>query len=222
MTQELQRGSEINRKKCERGLRVKSSQRGIRSKGRVRNLGEVFTPEHIVNDMLDMVDQQAKEIESRFLEPSCGTGNFLVEILRRKLNTVREESLELQNLEFNTLLSLSSIYGIDIDLENVLESQRRMKDITLAFLAVAKPNAKHTPGFIDAIDYVLSKNIGCGDMLNGQHKIYFTEFIVESKQTLKQRVFRLCDLRRKGLLQSARPVPIKEESERNYWEIAVK
>ena len=199
---------------------VQKTGRGIRSKSRVRNLGEVFTPKKVVNDMLDMVDHKAREIESRFLEPSCGTGNFLVEILRRKLSTVGEVSQEHRSLEFNSLLALSSIYGVDIDKENVAESRQRMKSILSEFLDRRMLRSTYTQGFQGAIDYVLKKNIVCGDFLNGQDKIFFTEFSKTSNQMLKQRVFRLCDLRRKGLLQTAKPRPISEKSERNYWEIA--
>ena len=60
----------------------------IKSRKRVADHGEVFTPEWLVNDMLDLVKQETERIDSRFLEPACGTGNFLVEILRRKLNIV--------------------------------------------------------------------------------------------------------------------------------------
>ena len=199
---------------------VKSVERGIRSKSRVRNLGEVFTPKKVVDDMLDMVDHKAREIESRFLEPSCGTGNFLVEILRRKLRTVGEVSQDHHSLEFNSLLALSSIYGVDIDKENVAESRQRMKSILCDFLDRRALNSKYTQGFQGAIDYVLKKNIVCGDFLDGQHKIFFTEFSVTSNRMLKQRIFRLSDLRRKGLLEAAQPRPVGEKSEKNYWEIA--
>lgn len=60
----------------------------IKSKEPVANHGEVFTPEWMVNDMLDLVKQETERIESRFLEPAFGTGNFLIEILRRKLGVV--------------------------------------------------------------------------------------------------------------------------------------
>ena len=64
----------------------------VKSKKRVKDHGEVFTPQHIVNDMLDLVKQETERIDSRFLEPACGTGNFLVETLRRKLAVVAHRS----------------------------------------------------------------------------------------------------------------------------------
>lgn len=220
MTLQSEITAELGRSEGEDDLRVPAPKPRIRDKGRVRNLGEVFTPEHIVNEMLDMVDHKTRMIESRFLEPGCGTGNFLVEILRRKLGTVREVSLSQQEIEFNTLLALSSIYGIDIDQENVLESRQRMRDLTFESLNKAKLNSPYTLGYRDSIEYILRTNIVLGDFLNGQHDIYLTEFSVTSEQKLQQRVFRLCDLRRKGLMEKAQPVPVKEKSERCYWELA--
>ena len=69
------------------------------SKQRVADYGEVFTSEPIVNAMLDLVRQETERIESRFLEPACGTGNFLTEILRRKLGVV-EKVYRRSQLEF--------------------------------------------------------------------------------------------------------------------------
>lgn len=204
-------------KECE--MQTRTPDRCIRDKKRVRNLGEVFTPKHIVDKMLDLVDHKAREIESRFLEPSCGTGNFLVEILSRKLNTVKEVSLQQKVFEFNTLIALSSIYGIDIDELNVLESRERMRDIVLDFLRKTGSISNFTPGYLETIDYILTKNIVCGDMLDGQHKIFFTEYSVSSDFTLKQRLFRLSDLSRKGLLKAAKPVPIAEIEAKRYYEI---
>jgi len=60
----------------------------VKSRQRVQDHGEVFTNEREVNAMLDMVKQETERIESRFLEPACGDGNFLAEVLRRKLAVV--------------------------------------------------------------------------------------------------------------------------------------
>lgn len=85
------------------------------SKKRVADHGEVYTRKREVNAMLDMVKQETERIESRFLEPACGTGNFLTEVLERKLSIVdsryRKSQLE---YERNAVLAISSIYGIDI------------------------------------------------------------------------------------------------------------
>ena len=84
----------------------------IKSRERVAERGEVFTAEREVNAMLDLVKQETERIDSRFLEPACGTGNFLVEILRRKLEVVRRQyQKQLGELELQTTIALSSIYS---------------------------------------------------------------------------------------------------------------
>ena len=98
------------------------AERQIKSRKRVAERGEVFTAEREVNAMLDLVKQETERIDSRFLEPACGTGNFLVEILRRKLEVIRRQyQKQLGELELQTTIALSSIYGIDIMKDNVEE-----------------------------------------------------------------------------------------------------
>ena len=81
----------------------------VKSKQRVADHGEVFTAEREVNAMLDLVKQETERIDSRFLEPACGTGNFLVEILRRKLNVVRKRYAKSSyDYERNAVLAVSS------------------------------------------------------------------------------------------------------------------
>jgi len=98
----------------------------IKSKQRVADHGEVFTSPEIVNDMLNLVKQETERIDSRFLEPACGTGNFLAEILQRKLRVV-ENRYGKSQLEYEryAILAVSSIYGIDILEDNVQECRKR-------------------------------------------------------------------------------------------------
>lgn len=92
----------------------------IKSKKRVREFAEVFTAEREVKAMCDLIPQEVWDnIESTFLEPSCGTGNFLVEIYKRKLERCRDER--------DGLKALASIVGLDIQADNVDESRRRLK-----------------------------------------------------------------------------------------------
>ena len=92
------------------------------SKKRIFDHGEVYTAEREVNAMLDLVKQETERMESRFLEPACGTGNFLVEILERKLRIVESRYSKSQlEYERNAVLAVSSIYGIDILEDNVAE-----------------------------------------------------------------------------------------------------
>ena len=102
----------------------------IKSKKRVADHGEVFTAEREVNAMLDLVKQEAERIDSRFLEPACGSGNFLVEVLRRKLKEVRRKYRKSTfDYEKNAVLAISSIYGVDLLLDNVLDCRERLFNI---------------------------------------------------------------------------------------------
>lgn len=99
----------------------------VKSKQRVADHGEVFTPEWMVNDMLDLVKTESERIDSRFLEPACGSGNFLVEILRRKIATVQTKygKSEFEKQHF-ALLGLMSIYGIELLADNVAECRENL------------------------------------------------------------------------------------------------
>lgn len=104
------------------GQQIRFYMKQIKSKDRVKKFGEVFTPPHIVNDMCDMIPSDIWEnIGSTFLEPTCGNGNFLVEILNRKLERCSTEQ--------DCIKALESIYGIDILQDNVEESKQRMLNI---------------------------------------------------------------------------------------------
>ena len=106
----------------------------VKSKKRVADHGEVFTSQREVNAMLDLVKQETERIESRFLEPACGDGNFLAEILKRKLNVV-ESRYKKSQLEFerNVITAISSVYGIDILEDNVVACRKRLLEIFTDF-----------------------------------------------------------------------------------------
>lgn len=91
-----------------------------RSKARVKELGEVFTPAALVSEMLDKLPADCWLPDKTFFEPSCGNGNFLVQILQRKLNNNHQP-----------LQALSTIYGVDIMKDNVVESRKRMLQIAI-------------------------------------------------------------------------------------------
>jgi type I restriction-modification system DNA methylase subunit len=96
----------------------------VKSKQRVADHGEVFTAEREVLAMLDLVQEETTRIDSRFLEPACGDGNFLVEILRRKLTVVKR--LHGTDFEHYALLAVSTLYGIDILQDNVHRCRERL------------------------------------------------------------------------------------------------
>lgn len=123
----------------------------IKSRERVSERGEVFTAEREVNAMLDLVKQETERIDSRFLEPACGNGNFLVEILRRKLALVHEEREMVQ--------AVSSIYGIDIMMDNVEECRERLLGIIFEHYRPLEGELLAT------VKYILQRNILWGDAL---------------------------------------------------------
>lgn len=137
----------------------------IKSKKRVADHGEVFTAEREVNAMLDLVKQETERIDSRFLEPACGDGNFLAEILRRKLKEVRRKYRKSPfDYEKNAVLAVSSIYGVDLMMDNVLTCRERLFGIwDKEYKAVCK---KETSDLTRAaVRFILSRNIVCGNAL---------------------------------------------------------
>ena len=102
----------------------------IKTKKRTVDFGEVFTSKKIVNSMIDLIDQGKISIESRFLEPACGDGNFLSEILNIKLTSVENIYKKNQSdFERYSIIAISSIYGIDILEDNVIDCRKRLLDI---------------------------------------------------------------------------------------------
>ncbi|MBU6221080.1 MAG: SAM-dependent DNA methyltransferase, partial [Bacteroidetes bacterium] len=102
----------------------------VKSKKRVADHGEVFTNEREVNAMLDLVKHETERIDSRFLEPACGNGNFLAEVLRRKLKVVDERYGNNQmDWERYAVIAISSIYGVDILEDNAKECRERLYTI---------------------------------------------------------------------------------------------
>ena len=102
----------------------------VRTKKRVSDHGEVLTGQREVNAMLDLVKQETERIDSRFLEPACGDGNFLIAILERKLAIVEKRYGKSQlDFERYAVLAVSSIYGIDILPDNVRDCRRRLFEI---------------------------------------------------------------------------------------------
>ncbi len=139
----------------------------IKSRKRVTEVGEVFTAEREVNAMLDLVKQETERIDSRFLEPACGNGNFLVEILRRKLEVIRRQyQKQPSELELQTTIALSSIYGVDIMKDNIEECCQRLLDIVCNWYAEVLPQQKKPSLKLFGVwSYILHRNILWGDAL---------------------------------------------------------
>lgn len=136
-----------------------------RSKERVRDYGEVFTNEREVKAMCDLVKDETERIDSRFLEPACGDGNFLAEILKRKLAVVKAKYKKSPlDYERNAVLAATSIYGVDIMADNVEACRNRMFEIwNKEYTAVCKKDANDQTR--DAVKFIFQKNIVCGNAL---------------------------------------------------------
>lgn len=154
----------------------------IKSNDRVRNHGEVLTARREVEAMLDLVKNESERIDSRFLEPACGDGNFLVAILERKLKTVVSRyKTKKADFEVQMLSALASIYGIDLLEDNVQIARNRMLEIACDYY---KNSLKTKPDeqFQNIMKFILSKNILQGDSLNGIDKIVFTQWTLVGYQ----------------------------------------
>lgn len=179
-----------------------SDKKQIKSKKRVRDNGEVFTNEREVNAMLDLVKQETERIDSRFLEPACGNGNFLIEILRRKLEIVKSRYKKSRwEYEKNALIAVMSCYGVDIMRDNVNECIERLYSLFLDYYkSLFKKEIKQD--YLDIVRFVLTKNILCGDALtllkSDGNPIVFAEW-----SNVKGSLFKETDYTMANLLETA-------------------
>lgn len=144
----------------------------IKSRERVVQHGEVFTAEREVKAMLDLVKKETEKIGSTFLEPACGCGAFVKEILERKMDAVVKKGKK--NFEKNSVQAVSSIYGIDIMQDNVDYCRTLLYAIWMArYRAFCgyDPSEKCQ----SAVRYILFKNIVCGDTLERRYVTGFNE-----------------------------------------------
>ena len=115
----------------------------IKSKERITEFGEVFTSEREVKAMLDLVKGETERIESRFLEPACGNGNFLLEVINRKISVVRALYAKHQaDFEKYSFIAASSVYGIDLLEDNVSECRERISTFILTFYQKLYPSSQ--------------------------------------------------------------------------------
>ena len=170
----------------------------VKSKERVANHGEVFTNEREVNAMLDLVKQETERIDSRFLEPACGTGNFLTEILQRKLAVVKKRyGKNPPDYEKYAVVAVTSIYGVELLQDNVDECRERLFEI---FNGEYTQNCKGEANdqCREAVKFILHRNILCGDALTMKNSagqpIIFSEWSLVSGSKIKRRDFRLDQL----------------------------
>ena len=166
----------------------------VKSKQRVADHGEVFTPAWMVEAMLDLVKGEAERIDSRFLEPACGSGNFIVQILCRKLAAVE---LKYGKTDFErrhyALLALMCIYGIELLTDNIAECRAHVLKVLAEYLNVDESDLLYRAAY-----YVLSQNLVHGDALkmrtHDDQPLTFAEWGYLGKGKFQRRDFRLDNL----------------------------
>jgi hypothetical protein len=166
----------------------------VKSRQRVADHGEVFTPPWLVEAMLDLVKDETERIDSRFLEPACGSGNFLVEVLRRKLAAVE---LKYGKSEFErrhyALLAVMCVYGIELLDDNIAECRTNVFQVLVDYL-----NPDESDDLPRAASYVLSQNLVHGDALvmrtHDGEAITFAEWGYLGRGRFQRRDFRLATL----------------------------
>lgn len=162
----------------------------VRSKKRVADHGEVFTPSWLVDDMLDLVKGETERIDSRFLEPACGSGNFLVQVLIRKLAAV-ERRYGKSDFEkrHQALLALMCTYGIELLEDNIAECREKMLIPFSEYLGLSEIDDLYL-----AAAYVLSVNIVHADALTMKARsgapIVFAEWSYLGRGKFQRRDFR--------------------------------
>lgn len=162
----------------------------VKSKQRVADHGEVFTPPWMVEAMLDLVKDESERIDSRFLEPACGSGNFLVQILRRKLAAVELKygKNDFEKRHF-ALYGLMCIYGIELLPDNIAECRDNLLKIFAECLGLDEDDVLYK-----AARFVLAQNLVHGDALtmlgSDELPITFPEWGSLGKGKFKRRDFR--------------------------------
>lgn len=177
------------------------TERQVKSKQRVADHGEVFTAEREVNAMLDLVKDDTERIDSRFLEPACGEGAFLIKVLERKLNVViAKYSKSEHDFEKQSIIALSSIYGIDILTDNAQNCRLRLYEYwNDIYTRYCKKTASDLVR--ETARYILEKNILIGNALSlklvdenqqdTKNPIVFAEWTFVTGDKVKRRNYRL-------------------------------
>lgn len=201
----------------------------IKSKERVKNYGEVLTGEREVKAMVGLVKDEVEKLKSKVLEPACGNGNFLVEILDVKMQAVKRasininEAIDIEDYERNTFIAVSNIYGIDILKDNVQESIDRMIDVVVEHYMSL--NIKITEDFQETLRFVLSKNIVWGDTLARKAKSDNAEedepiiFINWEMESLDKNLVRRLEYTLDSMVENEQAEPINVFDEVDFREV---
>ena len=174
----------------------------IKSKERVSDYGEVYTSEREVNNMLDLVKNETERLDSRFLEPACGDGNFLINILERKMNILVSRYKKQQHeFEKYSIVVISSIYGIDILKDNIEETKKRLYDYYFKVYSKTFKNSQNNE-LLKNIQYILDKNMILGDALSLK-KVDLDEPVTFSEWSLVNNSIKRRDFTFENLLQNS-------------------
>jgi hypothetical protein len=170
----------------------------MRSKERAKELGEVFTPEHLVSDILTQIPDSSST--TKYFEPGCGSGNFLIQILERKLELIRTfEPMSTQRKSPDSWMracffALSSIYGVDIDKDNINESRSRLRERLFEEAGQISKDISQNSDFWESIDFVLEKNIVVGDLINFPDQVEIADYAELPDNQVKTRYFWFSEL----------------------------
>ena len=153
----------------------------VKTKTRVSMFGEVYTAKREVNAMLDMVGETISDISKTVFEPACGNGSFLSEVLRRRIEHIKSNSYSFEQIDQAVLSSVASIYGVDIQKDNVVECRARLYQLVINTISVSSTVQ-------DLLTVILKKNIIDGDTLtmkrtNGK-PIYISEWEIRDNGVL--------------------------------------
>lgn len=164
----------------------------IKSKKRVAEHGEVFTADREVNAMLDLVSDEVERLDSTILEPACGEGAFILKIFDRKMDVINSYHWSGWTKEFFTLRIVSSIYGVDIQKDNVSICRRNLEQEVLNNFSAPSMN------FSKMLREILDKNIICGNTLTAmstrKKPLVFSEWFFDADGVIFRRQYKYSEL----------------------------
>ena len=165
----------------------------IKSRQRVADHGEVFTADREVNAMIDLIGPEIENISTTVLEPAVGEGAFLISILRRRFRNISSLEISEYQRKLYALKALSTLYGIDIQQDNVDICRSKLNDIIVGFFV---DNISET--YIEAISTILKRNIQCGNSLTGYtntgRSLMFSEWIFQADGTIYRQDYQYNEL----------------------------
>ena len=170
----------------------------FKSRARIRNFAEVNTNNKIADSMLNLINFEVENIESKILEPACGDGVFLEKILNKRLKYISKKFKgKKTQFEINSLICISTIYGIDILEDNIFMAKKTLyENYLLTYKTLFKDEVNKN--FLKSIKYIFSKNLIIGDSIslkdNKGKNIIFSEWSILNKYYVKETEFEFRDL----------------------------